>query len=92
MNVEMVIIWYFIILNIITFILMGVDKRKAIKHQWRISEKTLWITAIIGGSIGAIIGMRFFKHKTKHQLFTVGMPLILVVQVVLLFYRSSTGQ
>lgn len=64
---------------------MGVDKRKAIKHQWRISEKTLWITAIIGGSIGVIIGMRFFKHKTKHQLFTIGIPLILIVQAATAF-------
>lgn len=76
---------YFAIINIITFILMGVDKRKAIKHQWRISEKTLWITAIIGGSIGVIIGMRFFKHKTKHQLFTIGIPLILIVQAATAF-------
>lgn len=86
MNIEIVLIVYFVILNIISFILMGVDKRKAINHQWRVSEKTLWVTAIIGGSIGSILGMRVFRHKTKHQLFTIGMPVILILQVFLLFY------
>lgn len=85
MSGEMVIIWYFVIINIIAFIVMGTDKRKAVKHQWRISEKTLWGTAIIGGSIGSILGMRFFRHKTKHRLFTVGMPFILIIQVVIVF-------
>ncbi|ASK63005.1 hypothetical protein CFK37_13055 [Virgibacillus phasianinus] len=82
MNMETATVWYFIIINIIAFILMGTDKKRAINHQWRISEKTLFVTTIIGGSVGAIAGMRFFRHKTKHPLFTIGMPAILIIQVV----------
>lgn len=86
MNIENIVASYIIIINVIAFILMGIDKRKAIKHKWRVSEKTLWITAIIGGSVGSIIGMRMFSHKTKHRQFTVGMPFILIIQVVALFF------
>ncbi|WP_404456388.1 DUF1294 domain-containing protein [Virgibacillus necropolis] len=85
----MVVVWYLVIINIIAFILMGIDKRRAIKHKWRISEKTLLVTAIVGGSIGAIVGMRMFRHKTKHRLFTIGMPFILVIQVACVFIVPS---
>lgn len=60
---------------------MGIDKRKAIKKVWRIPESTLFIVALIGGSIGSIIGMNFFRHKTKHWYFVLGMPLILIAQI-----------
>ena len=72
---------WLIVANITAFALMGIDKSKAKKHAWRISEKTLFMSAIVGGSIGAIAGMRFFRHKTKHWYFVIGMPAILVVQV-----------
>jgi uncharacterized membrane protein YsdA (DUF1294 family) len=63
---------------------MGIDKKKAIKKKYRISEKTLFTWAIAGGSIGSIAGMQFFRHKTKHMSFKLGMPLIFVVQAYLL--------
>jgi uncharacterized membrane protein YsdA (DUF1294 family) len=76
---------YLLIVNAAGFLLMLIDKRKAIRHRWRIPEKSLFLTAAIGGSIGSIIGMYTFRHKTKHLQFTLGMPAILVVQLVLVF-------
>ncbi len=76
---------YLLIVNAAGFLLMLIDKRKAIRHRWRIPEKTLFLTAAIGGSIGSIMGMYTFRHKTKHLQFTLGMPAILTVQLVLLF-------
>ncbi|OUP22591.1 hypothetical protein B5F29_00925 [Lachnoclostridium sp. An196] len=60
---------------------MGLDKRKARKNLWRIPEKTLFLSAILGGSAGAIAGMYVFHHKTRHWYFVIGMPLILVIQI-----------
>jgi uncharacterized membrane protein YsdA (DUF1294 family) len=76
---------YLLIVNAIGFLLMLIDKRKAIRRRWRIREKTLFLTAAIGGSIGSIMGMYTFRHKTKHLQFTLGMPAILIVQLVLAF-------
>lgn len=76
-------IYYFIIINILAFFLMGIDKKKAQMGAWRIPEKTLFFSAIIGGSIGAIAGMQLFRHKTKHKTFVIGMPAILIVQLIL---------
>ena len=76
-------IYYLIIINIIAFFLMGIDKKKAQTGAWRIPEKTLFLSAILGGSIGAIAGMQLFRHKTKHKTFVIGMPVILIVQIVL---------
>lgn len=73
---------YLIIVNAIAFLLMLADKRKAKKKQWRIPERVLFGSAIVGGSIGAILGMYTFRHKTKHTSFTVGMPVILALQVI----------
>ena len=73
---------YLLIMNIIGFALMGIDKRRAVKRLWRISESTLFVVAIIGGSLGSIIGMRFFHHKTKHWYFVYGMPAILIIEVL----------
>lgn len=75
---------YLIIVNAVAFLLMLSDKRKAKKKQWRIPEKVLFGSAIIGGSIGAILGMYTFRHKTKHTTFTVGMPIILALQIIAL--------
>ena len=69
--------------TLIAFALMGIDKWKAKHDSWRIPEKTLFLSAILGGSVGALAGMYLFHHKTKHLSFTVGMPLILAVQVIL---------
>lgn len=68
---------------------MGIDKRKARKKLWRISESTLFFIAIIGGSIGSIVGMRIFHHKTRHWYFVYGMPLILVLQVILIYFITK---
>lgn len=77
---------YFIIMNLIAFSLMGIDKYKAIHHKWRIPEKTLFMSAIIGGSIGSILGMYTFRHKTKHTTFVVGMPAIFIIQLAILIF------
>ena len=63
--------------------MMGIDKSKAKRHVWRISEKTLFLVSVIGGSIGTWAGMYLFRHKTKHWYFVIGMPAILVVHIVI---------
>ena len=85
MSVITILAAYFIILNIIGFDLMGIDKYKAKKRAFRIPEATLFIVALIGGSIGSILGMHIFRHKTRHWYFVYGMPFILVVQILLIF-------
>ncbi len=82
-------ILYLIVINLIGFFIMLIDKRKAIKRQWRVSEKALICISIIGGSIGMLAGMSTFRHKTKHKKFTIGIPLILVIQVIVLTYFIS---
>ena len=77
-----VILIYLLIVNILAFILYGIDKKRARNNQWRLSEKTLILSAVIGGSIGAILGMQVFRHKTKHWYFKYGLPVILIIQVV----------
>lgn len=74
---------YLIGINLAGFIIMGVDKKRAIRGAWRISEASLFLTAIFGGSLGCILGMQHFRHKTKHWYFKYGMPVILVVQILL---------
>lgn len=82
---------YLILINILGFALMGIDKRKARLHLWRIAEKTLFLVAILGGSFGMRIGMEVFRHKTKHKSFTIGIPCIFLVQAVLLFLIYAKG-
>lgn len=86
MNVIFLLISYIIIVNLLGFVLMGLDKRKAIKHAFRIPEGTLFIVAFIGGSIGSIIGMYFFRHKTRHWYFVYGMPFILLFHIAMLLF------
>ncbi len=73
---------YLAAINVITFIMFGADKARAVKGRWRISEAALILAALLGGSIGALAGMRIFHHKTRHRKFTVGIPVILVFQIV----------
>ena len=80
------IIIYFVSVNILAYAMMGIDKRKAQKKEWRISEATLFTVALFGGSIGSIIGMQRFRHKTKHWSFKLGMPTILIAQIALSVY------
>ena len=74
---------YLLIVNALGFILMLVDKIKAKKNLWRIPEATLFLVAAMGGSIGSLLGMYTFRHKTKHISFLLGIPLILAVQIVI---------
>ena len=76
--------YYLLIINIITFIIYGIDKYKSIKHKYRISEATLIILAIIGGTIGAFFGMIVFHHKTKKKKFTILIPIIMLLWVYIL--------
>lgn len=79
-------IYYLIFINIVTLLLFIIDKRKAIKKKWRISELTLLTSSFIGGSIGAMIGMYMFRHKTKHWKFIILIPLSMILHVVLFIY------
>ena len=81
-----IIIAYLIIINIAGFATMGVDKSRAKKKAWRIPEATLFLVAVLGGSIGSILGMQHFRHKTKHWYFAVGMPLIFFLQLALAIF------
>lgn len=72
---------YLLIINLIGFFAMLLDKQKAKKNKWRVPEKTLFLLALLGGSLGTTLGMNVFRHKTKHWYFVVGMPLILVLQI-----------
>ena len=76
-----VILIYLLTVNALGFLLMTVDKYKAKKNLWRIPESTLMTVALIGGSIGSLAGMYTVRHKTKHMKFTVGIPVILVLQI-----------
>ena len=77
---------YLVLVNAAALALMLADKQKAKQGVWRISERSLIGIALIGGSIGAIIGMYLFRHKTRHLIFSLGLPLILAVQIVFLLY------
>jgi uncharacterized membrane protein YsdA (DUF1294 family) len=74
-----------VIINIVTFIIYGIDKYKAKKGKWRIPENSLIGLAIIGGSIGAYLGMRVWHHKTMHLKFKYGIPLIIVIQLIIVY-------
>lgn len=74
---------YLLTVSISAFIMFGVDKQKAKKHKWRIPEHDLILVSILGGSIGAYLGMKLFRHKTKHKKFTVGIPCIIIIQIVI---------
>lgn len=74
---------YLLIINVVAFLLMLVDKLKAKKNLWRIPEATLISSALLGGSVGALIGMYTVRHKTKHAKFYIGIPVILVAQITL---------
>ena len=71
------------VINLLTFIVYGADKRRARKVKWRVPEKTLFLLPLLGGSIGALLGMRVFHHKTKHWYFVWGIPAILLAQIAL---------
>lgn len=80
---------YLLLINAVGFVLMLVDKQKAKRGAWRIPEATLMGVAAIGGSIGSLIGMYTFRHKTKHLKFTIGIPVILVLQIAAAIFLIS---
>lgn len=79
-------IGYPIAINLLAFSLMGTDKTNARQNKRRIPEAALFLSALLGGSLGAVVGMNFFRHKTKHWYFIVGMPLILILQLAAIFW------
>ena len=81
---EKLVIIYLLVINVVTFFSYGADKRKAKEHKWRTPEAMLLGLAVIGGSAGAFLGMRFFHHKTKHLKFQLGVPVILICQMLIL--------
>ena len=81
--------YYLLAINIVSFFLYGIDKYKAKKNKWRISEATLLMIAVIGGSIGAWVGMRLWHHKTMHKKFKYGIPVIMIMQVCLVVYLRT---
>ena len=80
---------YLGIINLIGLFSMFLDKQKAKRGKWRIPEKTLFLLAVIGGSLGTTLGMHVFRHKTKHWYFKFGMPFILIVQIILIIYFAA---
>lgn len=78
--------FYFAFMNVITFFIYGIDKHKAKKHKWRISENMLIGLAVLGGFVGAFAGMQIFRHKTKHLKFVIGVPLIAVLWIMVIVY------
>lgn len=81
-------LYYLIAINIVTLIVYGIDKVKAMKGKWRISEATLLLLAIFGGSVGAWLGMKTWHHKTMHKKFKYGIPLILLAQILLIYLTA----
>ena len=79
-------ICYIVVINLVSFMMFGIDKYKARRGQWRISEATLLAVAAIGGSIGAWMGMKVWHHKTLHSKFRYGVPIILLVHIALMAY------
>lgn len=77
---------YLLAINAVTFIVYGIDKYKAKKAKWRISEATLLLLAVLGGSVGAWVGMKVWHHKTMHKKFKYGIPAILLIQIALMAY------
>lgn len=82
--------WYLFAVNMLSFVLMGDDKRRAKRGERRIAEKTLFLSAAAGGSIGAIVGMVLFRHKTRHLRFVLGLPVILLIQLTIFLLLSLT--
>ncbi len=77
---------YLFLINVIGFVLMGADKRRAKTGRWRVPEASLFGTALLGGSVGSLLGMLAFRHKTRHASFVTGMPLILIAQLAAAWY------
>ena len=85
-TVTLIFLIYYIIINIIGLIIMGVDKRKAIRNAYRIPEANLFCVALLGGALGTTLGMRIFRHKTKHPKFNICIPMFIIIHVAIIAY------
>lgn len=85
-----VVVFWLAAANLLGLILMGADKNRARRGAWRIPEKTFFLLAVLGGSVGCWLGMYLFHHKTRHWYFVVGMPLILIAQILILFWMKKS--
>lgn len=86
MTLHSCLVCYLLAINAVTFIVYGIDKYKAKKAKWRISEATLLLLAVLGGSVGAWVGIKVWHHKTMHKKFKYGIPAILLIQIALMTY------
>ncbi|MBR0169752.1 MAG: DUF1294 domain-containing protein [Bacteroidales bacterium] len=89
MGITRLVVYYLIGVNLLTFIAYGIDKYKARHKQWRITEASLLLLAILGGSPAALLAMRLFHHKTLHKKFRYGVPAILLIQLTIVFFFNS---
>jgi len=85
---ELYLIFYLMIMNLVTFVLMGIDKYKARKYRWRIQERSFILLSLLGGALGSIMGMVVFRHKTQHKSFYIGMPVVylfnkIIIQIIM---------
>ena len=86
-----ILIYYLVAINVVTFFVYGIDKWKAKRSRWRIPEAALLVLAAMGGSVGALLGMYVWRHKTLHKKFRYGVPLILIAQVAVVVWIMITG-
>lgn len=87
---HLIFIGYLLCISLLTFILFGVDKRRAVRKAWRIPESRLLLASLLGGSAGGLLGMYIFNHKTRHNKFTMGLPIILMLQIMAGIYLFNT--
>lgn len=84
MELEILFLCYLTFINIAGFVIMGIDKKRAVRGAWRISERSLFLLAWLGGSLGCFLGMQYFRHKTRHWYFQLGMPIIFLLELIIL--------
>lgn len=82
---------YMILINGAAFVLCGIDKRRAVKHKWRISEATLLTVSAAGGAVGMLVAMKLFRHKTKHKKFTITVPLFIILHIAVILLLAWKG-
>lgn len=84
MTVMWILLIIYVVMSVVAFAAFGLDKYKAKTDRWRTKEKTLFLFAILGGGVGAFLGMQVFRHKTQHKQFVIGIPLIMIIQLILI--------
>ena len=88
MNFKYILYYYLLGINIFSFLIFFIDKRKAIKNSYRISEAFLFLLSVLGGSLGSLLAMKVFHHKTRKMKFTLGLPLIFILHLSFMFYMD----